>query len=109
MIRVPAATQPLALPLSSLLQPLTPSPAAPGGTNSSAQIPARSLGLVFLGDVLGRIAPIRQGVTLPDSPGIQIRAVRRVANAERPVVAVSVLNRAGDRACSAWVALSPHR
>ena len=36
-------------------------------------------------------------VPLPDQPAVQVRAVRGVANPERPHVAVPALNRAGDR------------
>ena len=96
--RVPTATRPIVPPLSSLLQPLTPSP-APGRDEVVCPDagPGRSR-LVFLGNIFGRIAPIGQGIALPDQPAIQVGPVRRVANAERPVIAVLALNRAGDRA-----------
>ena len=69
-----------------------------GLINAPAHRPAcAALRLVFLGDILGRIAPIGQRVPLTDQPGIQIRPVRGVTNTERPQVAVPALNRAGDR------------
>ena len=36
-------------------------------------------------------------MALTDQPAVQVRAVRGVANPERPHVAVPALNRAGDR------------
>ena len=55
------------------------------------------LGLVFLRHILGRVFPIGQRVALSDQPAVQVRAIRGVANTERPQVAIPALYRAGDR------------
>ena len=74
-----------------------PTPPVPGRHERARPKTGLSgLGLVFLGDIRGRIAPIGQRVPLTDQPAVQVRAVCGVANTERPHVAVPALNRAGD-------------
>ena len=76
-----------------------PSAPVPGRHKLSRPKPGLSrLGLVFLRHIRGRIAPIGQRVPLTNQPAVQVRAVRSVANTERPHVAVPALYRAGDRA-----------
>ena len=87
--------------MSTSVQPHPPPPVPRLDKLARPDARLSRLGLVFLGDILGRIAPIGQRVPLTNQPAIQVGAVRGVANTERSGVAVPALNRTGDRARTA--------
>ena len=78
----------------ALVQPLAPSPSPRWHELARPDTGSCGLGLVFLGYVRGRIAPVRQRPTLLHQPTVQIYAVGVLADPECTAVAVRAVNRA---------------